>query len=70
MYCTNLLIVLGPCSAVIIDPKLSLLLHATNFLMKITLSHSVQAKLTLYIYRHWIDSSVQSCFNVFKNISH
>lgn len=69
MYCTNLLIVLGPHSAVKIDPKVSLLLHFTDFFMKIRLSHSVQAKLTLYsIYRHWIDMSVQSCFDIFKSI--
>lgn len=71
MYCTNLLIVLGPCSAVKIDSEVCLLLHFTNFLMKIGwLSHSVQAMLTLNsIYRQWIDMSVQSCFDSSKSIS-
>lgn len=47
VYCTNLLIVLGHHAAVKIDPKVSLLLHFTNFLLKIRLPHLVQAKLNL-----------------------
>lgn len=44
---TNLLIVLGPRSTVKTDPKASLLLQFSNLLMKIRLSHLVQANLSL-----------------------
>lgn len=69
MYCINLLIVLGPHGAVKIDPKVSVLLHFTNFLVKIRLPHPVQAKLNLNtIYRHWIDVAVHTCFGTFESI--
>lgn len=69
MYCTNLLIVLGHRSGVNIDPKVSLLLHFTNFLVKIRLPHPVQAKLNLNsIYRCWIDMVVHTCFGTFESI--
>lgn len=69
VYCINLLIVLGPHGAVKIDPKESLLLHFTNFLVKIRLPHPVQAKLNLNItYRHWIEVAVHTCFGTFKSI--
>lgn len=69
VYCTNLLIVLGHHAAVKIDPKVSLLLHFTNFLVQIRLPHPVQAKLNLNsIYRHWIEMAVHTCFNTFKSI--
>lgn len=42
-----------------IDPKVSLLLHFPNFVMQISLPHSVQAEVALNtICRCWIDMSI------------